>query len=414
MAGVPGSPAHIHAAAATWGSAGGRLVHDVDTVRKAEPESWHGESATAFREAEARLVEDLDASAERLTSASRLLASYASVLAELSAKGADLRQALTKAEARVARNALDVLADLEILSLHFTDYALLRQAQSAADETARQLLALVNSEVGGNQHWWDPLGWWDDESVPDDGVNKDTLDDTNWDPAFVQQGGIGDCYALSTIMGYMRTKGGQDLLKQNIRWDAAAGGYWVTLYDHGNPKEYFVDKVYQQGVDQVDGHTLWWQNTSHNVVSLYESALAQATSYDDINDGGTVTSAIEAISGRPSTYVDFRNDGFDNSLQKMSHALDSGSAVIATTPGTGGTTALDGVTVQRPDGSTDVTDVDIVSNHAYEVERIENDGSVWVRNPWGPGNAADGGGLMHLTGEQFSSCFTQADFEEAR
>jgi hypothetical protein len=414
MAGVPGSPSQIRAAADTWGSAGARLAHAAETLRKAEPESWQGESATAFRSTEAVLVDDLVTAGERLTSASRLLASYATILAELSAKGADLRHSLTKAEARVARNPLDVLAALEIISLRFTDYALLRQAQSAADETARQLLALVNAEVGGSQHWWDPLGWWDDESVPDDGVNKDTLDDTNWDPAFVQQGGIGDCYALSTIMGYMRTKDGQNLLKRNIRWDAAAGGYWVTLYAHGNPKEYFVDKVYQQGVDQVDGHTLWWENTSHNVVSLYESALAQATSYDDINDGGTVTSAIEAISGRPSTYVDFRNAGFDNSLQQMSRALDSGSAVIATTPGTGGTTSLDGVTVQRPDGTTDVTDVNIVSNHAYGVERIENDGSVWVRNPWGPGNAADGGGLMHLTEAQFSSCFTQADFEEAR
>lgn len=413
MSGVPGSTAQIHAAAGAWGAAGERLHHSVSTLRKADPEDWLGTAATTFREAQSVLIEDLVTSADRVASASRVLASYAAFLSGLEAKSTELHHSRTNVEARIAKNPFDALALLDIVSLGLAEHSLLRRAQSAADEAARQLLALIESEVGGTQHWWDPLGIWDDDSKPDESVNEHTLDDTNWDPAYVSQGSIGDCYAVSTIMGYMSTEEGQELLKQNIRWDDDKNGYLVTLYENGKPKEYLVDKVYEQGVDQVDGHTLWlWTNTSHNVVSLYEAALAQATSYDDINDGGTAVSAIEAITGRPATFVDFNHDGFDNSLDQMSNALDAGSPVIATVGPPHGTIPLEDVTILRPNGKTEVADVDIVRNHAYEVERVESDGSVWVRNPHGPDNAADGGGLIHLTRDQFSRCFTQANFEE--
>ena len=178
MSGVPRSTAQIHAAAGSWRAAGERLHHSVSTLRKADPEDWLGAAATTFGEAQSVLIEDLATSVDRVASASCVLASYAALLSGLEAKSTELHHSRTNAEARIAKNPFDALVLLDIVSLGLAEHSLLRRAQSAADEAAHQLLGLIDSEVGGHQHWWDPFGWWDNNSVPDDDVNDDVLDDT--------------------------------------------------------------------------------------------------------------------------------------------------------------------------------------------------------------------------------------------
>jgi cbb3-type cytochrome oxidase subunit 3 len=350
-----------------------------------------------------------------VASASRVLASYAAFLSGLEAKSTELHHSRTNVEARIAKNPFDALALLDIVSLGLAEHALLRRAQSAADEAAQALLALVDEEVSGHRHWWDPFGIWDDDSVPDASVDEHTLDRTNWDPAYVQQGNIGDCYLVSTVMGYMSTSEGRAMLQNNIRWDSKAGGYWVTLYDHGKPKEYFVGKVYGQGADQVDGQTLWWTNTSHNVVNLYEAAYAQMIGYDDLDDGGKPDFVMAAITGEPASHQALNRGNADGDLAYIDERLSSGSPVVAWTTSRSTEYVVENATIVRPDGKVVNEDIDIVSgpdrSHAYSVERVDSDGTVWVRNPWGPGNSADGGGLIGLSAEQFESAFCELSAE---
>lgn len=410
-ASLPGSPAVIQQVAGAWRDAADRLAESRSAARQAQLDEWHGESADAYRAAGRQLIESLTTTSERLAAGARILASYADYLAGAEERHAAARQRIDSATMRLRQNPLDVAAGLEATAARIASFVQTSQAQAAANAAATELLALLGTDDSWGQNWWDPFGLWDDHSKPDTRVDEDTLDETNWDPAFVQQGSIGDCYALSTLMGYMRTEDGRELLQSNVRWDDDKHGYWVTLYSQGKPTEYFVDNVYGQGVNQYDGTTLWWENTSPSIVSVYEAALAQQTSFSDINDGGQASQAIEAITGRRSQMVEF---GWrtDDDRVAMSEALASGSAVVASSQPGQGTFDVDNVTILRPDGTTEVANIEIARSHAYEVEKVESDGSVWVRNPHGPGNTIDGGGLIHLTQEQFDNAFWRAAYEE--
>jgi len=49
--------------------------------------------------------------------------------------------------------------------------------------------------------------------------------------------------------------------------------------------------------------------------------------------------------------------------------------------------------------------VDLYGPHSYAVSGIEADGSVWVMNPWGTGNPADGGGPFLVSAADFDLYF---------
>lgn len=411
-ASLPGSPTAIHRVASVWRASAAKVAAAEKPLRASLELDWEGEAADAFCAKQRAILPQVQSTAERLQAAAGILEGYATTLTRLDHTYADAHHDAERARARLRSNPLDLVAGLDLAAGALAQRALLWQAQQAADDAARALRGLIGDEVGGSQHWWDPLGWWDDEAIPDENVNGDVLEDTNWDPATVQQGNIGDCYLISTVMGYMRTADGRDLLERNVRWDEKADGYWVTLYVNGQPSEYFVDKIYEHGAEQVDGKTLWWQNTSPNIVSIYEAALAKAITYDDLDDGGRASTTMEMITGQPATYQDLEYSHYDDTTAAGAKALASGSSVVASSIPGDGKIELDDVTVLRPDGSTVVTDVKIVKSHAYEVERIDSDGSVWLRNPWGPENSADGGGLLHLSADQVRTTFAGISFEE--
>ena len=183
-------------------------------------------------------------------------------------------------------------------------------------------------------------------------------------------------------MGYLNTSGGRAILRNNIRWDSKAGGYWVTLYDHGNPQEVFVDKVYGQGADQVDRTTLWWTNRSPEVATLYEAAYAKMIGYDDLSDGGKPDFVMAAITGKPASIQALSRKNAESDLAHMKERLLFGSPVIAWTTSRSTEYVVEDATIVRPDCKVVHDDIDIVSgpqsSHANSVERVDSDGTVWM------------------------------------
>lgn len=410
---LPGAPETIHHVAAALVHQSEQLQRDVQSLRRAAPESWKGAAADAFRSAEAESESALIAAAVNRESVSRLLSAYANFLDQLALQYDEVTHDIHRARRALTHNPLDAIAGFALTRLWSTQRGLMSQAQNAAIDTARQIMAIVEPDLGNEVgDWWNPFSWWEDDTVPHMDVNADTLDDTNWDPGYVQQGQLGDCYLLAAVMGYMDTEDGRQMLQDNVRWDENKDGYWVTLYSNGNPVDYFVSDVYGQGVNQQDGKTLWWENTSPNIVSLYESAMAQHITFDDMSDGGTTSSATEMISGRAADYDSTDYSTYSSDVETWSEALETGSSVVASTYNND-RTSLEDVEVRRNDGTIETTNIEIVGSHAYQISSIESDGSMWVRNPWGPGNSADGGGLIHLSPTQVRQTFAGVSYEEA-
>ncbi len=414
MTHTPGSPVGISLAASRAHHVAHTLRDLTNRLHDSFPHGWQGAAAHACASSDGELVARATRLQHRIDDVGTILMSYARALEEADAAAAAAQAHSQRILGTTPLGVLDAFGIAEKLAAEAAHLRALSSAQSAAHRCATDLMSLASASAdAGSQHWWDPLGWWDDASVPDEDVSEDALEDTVWDPAYVQQGAIGDCYALSSLMGYMRTDSGRAVLESNVRWDDEANGYWVTLYVDGAPTEYFVDHVYEQGVDQYDGNFLWWEKTSPNVVSLYEAALAQATSYGDIDDGGTADEAMRLISGGNAQMHDFSHRGdMSGDLDPMRAALSDNSPVVASSHAGIGVMEMGSATIERPDGTVVHEDVSIVRSHAYEVERIDPDGTVWVRNPWGPGNSADGGGLIGLSKTQFSSAFLRAAYEE--
>lgn len=67
----------------------------------------------------------------------------------------------------------------------------------------------------------------------------------------------------------------------------------------------------------------------------------------------------------------------------------------------------------RRDGELTDIEVDVVGGHAYMVERIDDDGGVWVRNPWGQGNGADGGEVFRMDADEFARIFGRVTVSQA-
>src|SRR5699024_9627013 len=111
--------------------------------------------------------------------------------------------------------------------------------------------------------------------------------------------------------------------------------------------------------------------------------------------------AMELITGEPAEVIEnTRHGGLSSGdIEQLREVVDDGGQVVLSSPRNG----TREVTVTAPDGST--REVEIVSKHAYVVTRIEPDGSVWMRNPWGPDNGADGGGEFRVEADDVRRYF---------
>lgn len=113
---------------------------------------------------------------------------------------------------------------------------------------------------------------------------------------------------------------------------------------------------------------------------------------------------MEIITGHPVDVIENSNyAGLDpEQVDDLREVLDDGGQVVISSPRSGDHQ----ITVTDADGNS--RDVDVVTSHSYVITRIDPDGSVWMRNPWGPGNSADGGGEFRVSPEDVEDLFWRA------
>lgn len=222
------------------------------------------------------------------------------------------------------------------------------------------------------------------------------IDDGDITADDVSQGALGDCWFISSMMGVANAN--PELLRDNIK-DNGDGTYDVTLYDDGKPVVVRVsgDFPANQGdptyADNNGGNRELWP-------LLFEKAAAQhfGGSYADL-DGDWPSKAIEAITGQEvETYDDNPLIPFEGKdlppSNELGQRLQDGGVIVASTNGDG---------EKSSEGEP-------VSNHAYVVTDIAEDGTVTVQNPWGSSQYPP----ITMSYEEFESRFARFDVGKTR
>lgn len=414
MSGVPGDAGAIVSLAHQLAVAADVADTHASRLASARRADWTGEGAEAFRARAGSLTDDATAVADRLRSASGTLQRYAEVLLQQRDTVLAAERQFADARGEVARDPLDLAGYASMLRAGATRRAELAELEHAAIRAASELATLA-ADPGWGDNWFDPFGWFDDDrSVPRRDVGDDVVEKSSFEPWDIQQREIGSCALLSTLSSLMRTDRGDEWLRDRVRWDAEREGYWVTLYDEGRPVRVFVDHVYGHGANQRVDNILW-DGSRPSLASLYETAVAQHIGYDDLEDGIARTRAMELITGQAGVEHQYVYPGPSSTAwQDVFAALNRGDPVSAGTMVDVGGDGSWEIEVHRrgSDGALVTDEVDLRGNHAYAVVGAEPDGSVWVVNPWGPHNGADGGGPFLVSRETFADLFSGVAYAE--
>lgn len=205
-------------------------------------------------------------------------------------------------------------------------------------------------------------------------IDGPLIDDEGIEPDDIRQGGLGDCWLISSLRGIAGSPEGAQLLAENIE-DNGDGTYDVTLYDDGEP---VVVTVTGEIPVDADGNPVYAGNDGGPTElwpMLFEKAMAQqfGGAYEDL-DADWPARAMEALTGHDvETYDEgfLPWDGKDfPDAQSLHDRLEDGGVLVASTNGDG----------------EKASDGDLVSNHAYTVTDVDPDtGRVTVQNPWGSG-----------------------------
>ncbi|MCC4907523.1 C2 family cysteine protease [Microbacterium sp. cx-59] len=400
-----GNPDAIEAAAARLDTLAESTRAAARRIRTATADEWEGEAARAYAEAQQTVEQDADELAETYRTGAATLQRYAGELRRHRAAYESAAASFETARQAVRDNPLDVGALLDAGRARLAALGAAGEIQAAAARAADELRAAIDDDADGNA-WWDPFGWWThDDTVPDQPVNESITDENAFDADDVDQGSIGDCFMLSSIVALLGSDEGDDFIRENVRWDAEKNGYWVTLYENGEPTEVFVDKVFGNGARQSDGD--WLPGDKASIAALYEAAIEKEYGYGFL-DGGEPEDAMTIITGRDVEVVENESHAglTESQIDPLRENLANGGQVVLSSPREGDHT----ITVEGPDGST--REIDIVNKHSYAVTRIDADGSVWMRNPWGPGNSADGGGEFKVSAEDIADLFWRATYTD--
>jgi hypothetical protein len=397
-----GDPGAVVGAADALSGAAAAVESAHSLVQRADPEVWRGVAAEAFRESAGRSLPAALSLTDVMRAGSGTLTRYAAAQQNALSDYNNAQTDFDRASTSLHNNPLDLPAAFNLVQSRLAVVGAVGRIQHAALIAANELRA-ATGEDGDARPWWDPFGWFNDEEEPDERVSQSIMDDDAFDPEDVAQGGIGDCFMLSSIVSLLNTAGGDDFIRDNVRWDSDKNGFWVTLYSGGEPKEVFVEYVFDNGARQSDWE--WWLfgGDKPSIAALYESAIRQEYGFSAI-DGGVPADAMELITGRPVTVTENTDySGLTSSqVDGLRNVLDDGGQVVISSPRSGDHQ----ITVTAPDGST--REVEVVNTHSYAVMSIEPDGSVWVRNPWGPGNSADGGGEFLVSAADVAELFWRA------
>jgi len=388
-----GDPGAVGAAADDLRRASADVERTHTLVGSVTPDLWRGAAADAFAGSVAATLPEARSLADALLAASGTLGRYAAAQREAVSSSADAQDVFDRASRALLADPLDESAATAVAASRSAAFGVVGRLQQAASIAAVELLAAVDEE-GGDRPWWDPFGWFvDDTDPPDEPVAESILDDGSFDSDSLEQGSFGDCFMLSSIGSLISSDDGDDFLRDNVRWDSDKEGFWVTLYSDGKPKEVFVDHVFENGARQNAGD-------DPSIAALYESAIREEHGGDFL-EGGVPSEAMEIITGRPVDVVENSDHtGLDSSqVDQLRDVLDDGGQVVISSPRDG----EHEITVEGPDGAT--REVDVVNGHSHIVTRIDADGSVWMQNPWGPGNGADGGGEFRVSADDVSDLF---------
>jgi hypothetical protein len=353
------------------------LQADVAAVR------WTGKASEAASDRVLGLAATGERMANRLTKVEAILREYADFLRaqQRTADGALQDQ---RAAYRVLQRGLDLRACLDLMRSERRLAAVAAEVEAQATTTAALVRGAIDIDVFS--------------------FTGDPLPGASWHPRDVKQGNrLGDCYLLSTLMGFLRTDAGDALL----RWDEQRQGYWVTLYEDGEPIEYFVDGAYIGGVSDPTSPMV-----GIGVAAIYEAAVGQHLGISDLADGGDSAAMMALITGEQGRSYPTRHtwqpwdDEYGAGLVR--DALDSDASVTASSqPATKDATAARVEVQYYEDGDLVTGEVDIIRSHSYLVVGVADDGAVILRNPWGAGNVADGGRVFRVSEEDFREQFSR-------
>lgn len=400
---MSGSPPQIHAEAAAFRRCGTVASDAATVIASLALSAWTGEAGDAYRDRRATLRSTVNDHAADLAAVATVLDDYATALAPLLAEIERIRAGMRAAWDALISLPPDLTAVGDLITAQRAlRSALLRKAQ-LADHAAENIYARVSdTDPAVPGYTWPPDGWplerpWDTAPLP-----PDILDTSTFDPRHVSQGGIGDCYLISTLMTLMRTPEGDALLRQNVRWDPEAGGYWVTLYVDGKPTPFFVDHAITGGATE---------NDKAGLVTIYEAAMRDYLSYADLHDGGVASDVYPLITGQDASQTKAPDGGWD--LGDLHDEFADSGYMVASASEVDSVNAPEMITVQRetPYGTYYTETVEIIGPHAYAVVAVTDEG-VWLMNPHGAGNRVDGGGSFLVSPEDFDRLFWRVSVGE--
>ena len=230
----------------------------------------------------------------------------------------------------------------------------------------------VEPDVANVQNF---AGWQDFSNYPLFAANGPSPDD-------IIQGGIGDCYFLSTLSNIARTDPG--LIQQSVT-QLANGTYQVTFQRDGQPVVETVDASF--AVDNTGKPIFAGLGTGNAIwVPIMEKAFCffrhpdQTPSYSQIDFGSGAEVFADFGGQNLGSLFGYQFRTGDQLVSEIRSELAAGDVIDYAT------------SAQAPN---------LVSSHIYAVVQVNDDGTLTLRNPWGfnPNNAGDGG-YINLTPDQ--------------
>lgn len=243
----------------------------------------------------------------------------------------------------------------------------------------------VEPQISGVNNF---AGWKDFSANPIFGTGGPSPDD-------IVQGGVGDCYFLSTLSNVARNDPG--LIQQDVT-QLANGTYQVKFERNGQDVFENVDASFAVDANGAPifanlgtGGSIW--------VAVMEKAFCffrhpdQPASYSQIDFGSGAEVFADLGGNNIGSLSAYQFRTGNQLVNEISNELAAGKVI-------------DYATTQQPP--------DLVASHIYAVVQVNGDGTVMLRNPWGinPNTPGDGG-YLNLTPNQLLynlNGFTSADF----